>query len=291
MEHFSEILDFLKKAEVLSIKEIYVEHYGSIFEEIFAAYFSEVKGATINQLQQGGFVGETMVSVEPMKRVLYDRLLTYGWSLDIKDEPYYAVRLEQFKEKYFSYKKNDELIDVLIVYGSAENSKKDVEAYYFHCTSVLLNLLDGNKYSKLKLRPRAASRLLRLTKLPKVFENVSKDKIDRGYQDISKLRSSASIVIQLSVPSTNFLECIFVDQPVIGIDKNIFPTSSVKPFLTFFHEVGILHNNIESLIAFLNNVNLDEWWLKVKSEPMYAKFKDQFARSKKQYLLKINSQC
>lgn len=287
VEYFGVILGVVKRAGELPIREIFVEHYSSQFDVILTAYLSEARGVRINQLQTGGFVGETVISVEPSKRVLYDRLLTYGWRLGCKDEPYYAVRLEEFKDKYVLHQKAVVPFDILVVYGNPENSRA-IENHYRHCTKSICSSLDHNRYPNILLRPRATSRVLRITKFPSSFKGVARQKIDKGRKDMAELCASATVVIQLTMPSTNFLECVFIDKPVLGVDTNLFPTEIVKPFLDFFHECGVLHNNIEALIAFLNGIDLQRWWFDVISEARYKKFKELFARSRAQYLACMN---
>lgn len=95
-----------------------------------------------------------------------------------------------------------------------------------------------------------------------------------------ELCRNSRVVVQLTMPSTNFLECIFIDQPVVGIDTNNMATDIIEPFLKFFHEVGVLHQDAKSVVRFLNDVDLYPWWRQVIEEWEYKKFKQTFARSK-----------
>lgn len=282
-EYFGTLLNSLRKFDGTSVNEILVEHYGSPSEEILAAYLSEVKQARISQLQQGGFVGETKLSILPIARVKYDRLLTYGWQINKEDHPFFAVRLEEYRARYNSCLTDRNSIDALFVYGAPPNSTS-LEQHYTAVTTTILSELDRRRFKNILLRPRATSRRLGLVEFPKVFSKVGNDQLDTGRKPIHELCASARIVVQVMMPSTNFLECIFVDQPVVSIDTNSMPTEVIAPFIDFFHAKGVLHKDATSLIGFLNRVNIRAWWSDVISDPIYAEFKKTFARSRVQYL-------
>ncbi len=289
VEYFAALLCILKSAEALPVKEIYVEHYSSSFEKILAAYLVEKNGACLYQLQTGGFVGETVISIEPFQRSLYDRLLTYGWKVGPQDFPYYAVRLEQFKQNYLSERSTEKKWDVLVVYGNAPNSNA-VDRHYTECTESIIEKLDRNRYPRVLFRPRATSKILRIASYPTVFKRVKRREVDRGSDSIARLCARSSIVVHWTMPSTNFLECVFVDHPIVAVDTNQFPTEAFKPFQEFFREVGVFHSSPESLVRFLNETEIQTWWSRVSSNEVYLKFKDQFARSQARYLKSLNDQ-
>ena len=287
-ENFSRVLDVAESTTLNSITDIFVEHYGSRFEKILATYLSE-KGARIWQLQTGGFVGETKNSLLPINRAQYDHLLTYGWTEGYKDVPYYGVRLEEFAEK-FRLDKTVKKQDILFVFGSPENLP-EIREYYEVCTKVLLMALDRRKFPRILLRPRAHSRALNLSKTPACFKNFDKDEIDLGICDIADLCSQSRIIAHWMLPSTNFLECIFVDQPVVAVDTNYNSSRIFEPYLKRLKLLNIIHENPHAMIEFLNQVKIDEWWAEVRASEAYIELKWYFARSKKQYLSQVTERA
>ncbi|MBB1472234.1 hypothetical protein H5368_04240 [Luteimonas sp. MC1782] len=287
VEYFDALLGHLKRAEALGVEKVFVEHYGSSFELIFAAYLSERIGAELNQLQQGGFVGETVISIEPMKRAQYDRLLTYGWRAGPQDSPYFAIRLEQFEGDFRRHAAEKVFRDLLVVYGSPATSQA-MQEHYEEFTEGLLAGIDRNKFPRILLRPRAKSRFLRMTDYPKAFKMARRSEIDSGHRPISSLCATSSLVIQVTTPSTNFLECIFVDKPVLALDTNQFPTQILRPHLEFFRRAGILHESTAAMVGFLNSVDVSLWWGQLIREEEYKEFKRLFTRSRVQYLEQLD---
>lgn len=89
----------------------------------------------------------------------------------------------------------------------------------------------------------------------------------------------SDIIFQMRVPSTNFLECIYCDIPVIGLLINEQPTDIVLPHYEFLLKLGVLHNNIESATDFLNRTNINDWWSGVVSSSDYKSYKKLFTNS------------
>lgn len=282
VEYFAKILQILKGTETSPVDSIFFEHPASNFEVILSAYLSECGKATIYQLQQGGFVGETTISVAPDKRRLYDYLLTYGWSIGSQDIPFYAVRLEEFRKRYQSHQPPEPELDILFVYGAPENSKA-LKEHYARCTRAANQKLDRVKFKRIRFRPRAKSRKLRLTEPPTTLDQIQKSELCRGHKDIAELCATSSVVVQWMTPSTNFLECIFVDHPVVAVDTNNMATDVLRPFKAFFKEAGVFHDTPEALVHFLNRTDIEQWWRNLVKDSSYKAFKTLFTRSYSAY--------
>lgn len=282
VEYFPNLLTHFSTLSESTVREIFVEHYGSFYEMVLAAYLSEVVGAQITQLQTGGGTGETTVSIGQTKRSAYDRLLTYGWQISGHDKPFYAIRLEEFKKNYQRAVGCGDSFDVLFMLGQAESSE-ELRAHYSRCVDEIRSKLDRAKYLKFRFRPRATSRALRIVKKPISLNGVPKTLIDDSLKPIASVCSRARIIVQLTMPATNFHECIFIDKPVLAIDTNNIKTQIALPFHNFFHECGVFHRDVAELVKFLNNTDIDEWWAKVVRDYRYQEYKRQFARSKADY--------
>ena len=143
----------------------------------------------------------------------------------------------------------------------------------------LLTELDRGKYAAITARPRPMARYVdhssdvEFIKQPGI-------QVDSGKANIEQLIAKSRLVVHLRVPSTTFLECIFIDHPVIGIYFNLAPTEMVVPFYDFFFKVGVLHRHGGAARKHLNNVrNIKGWWADVTSCREYLDFKNKFCRS------------
>lgn len=83
----------------------------------------------------------------------------------------------------------------------------------------------------------------------------------------------------MRVPSTNFLECIYCDKPVIGLLINDQPTDIIMPHYEFLIDAGILHRSIKSVSDFLNRVDIERWWKDITNRPEYKSYKKSFTNS------------
>lgn len=277
VEYFSPILRQLITPNITTSLSFHVEH-SDIFTKIALAYFRE-KGSRLVHYQLGGHFGEVEGHPHDGFYRRIEVLKTYGWCLHDKDDPFYAVRLEEFAHKYGRMGSNKN-IDLLIIYNRLRGDRR---AHYLTTTEYLSRNIDRKKFPKIVLRPRGASRKVSSrSNLDFLRQEISAD-VDQGKKDLSELCSRSNIVLHLEHPSTNFLECIFVNQPVIALLTNQKPTKLVLPHYEFFLEYGVMHPNIESLVKHLNEVDIDEWWKKVIAHEKCSQFKLLFARSKHQY--------
>ncbi len=185
-------------------------------------------------MQTGGYVGETLLSVSAAKRYEYDLLLTYGWSIDRQDQPFFAVRLHEFADEYSEQQRGAGQIDVLAIYDRAETKNK--LEYYKLCTELLCSQLDRAKYPTVRLRPRGYTRLLSSRKSLIPYGPTRDVELDRGTGKLAKLCRKSKVVVHWMHPSTNFLECIFVDHPVTAVWTEQEVTDIVRPYYEFFRK-------------------------------------------------------
>lgn len=288
---------FFKKNVLLNVPKAYVEYYdyingfvtninepskkifhrehgaGTMFGFLVAKNVEF--GAKVYEYQLGAYIGETNESISDFKYLTIDKHLTYGWKHHEKDEPFYAVRLEEFKEKY-QLVNNEYSRDITIVYNSVSDYNKN---RYTRLTKYLSENLIQNKYYKIHLRPRGITKKYSNKKELFFLKHLKKFKIDSGTEPIFKIVKSSRIILHWDIPSTNFLECIYVDHPVIGLLTNDEPTEIIKPYYDFFLKEGVLHLEINTLVDHLNNCEIDNWWKEVVQSSTYKAFKNNFARS------------
>ena len=265
----------LKKIKLFTPQEktFHAEHISPFMEMMVALYVEH--GAKYYNYQLGGFIGETLHSVNPSFYATIDKRRTYGWKIHEKDEPHYAYRLEEFKRQYNRYhqkKETDILICFSLVNAKTKNPYKTITEKFF-------NGVDTEKYPKILLRPRGVTRKINNQKQLAFIDIPSSVKIDKGMKSMAEVMKPSRLVVHLEHPSTNFLECIYVDHPVAAILNNEFPTDIIKPFYKFFLEQKILHKDLDSLIEHLNEADIEKWWKGVVALPMYKKFKETFAKA------------
>lgn len=270
VEYFDEMLNIIPLYNPQN-KVIHTSFIDSFFMKFLVGLYIE-NGAKLHYYQHGAYYGE-MINHNAYRNESYiaDKYITWGWKLSENDVPGKAYRLELFSKKYKSQTGN-KTYDCLFCYSNVTPRNRE---NYINYTHALSSTLDKIKYPRLIARPRP------MNKIPFVKHKlnfpISKDiTIDSGRTDMAELISKGRVVIQFTVPSTNFLECFYVDHPTVGLLTNDQPTDIIQPYYDFFIAKGVLHLNFDSLINHLNTVDLETWWEALKSEPMYEKFKKEF---------------
>jgi hypothetical protein len=181
--------------------------------------------------------------------------------------------LEKFRQEYLDVKvrkKYDCMLSYVYVYDVNLNETKNI-------TDIFLTKINPEKYKSFLARPRPINKIFS-AKPQLSFIKDNRVKIDSGLSNMAELVKSSNVVVQFLIPGTNFLECIYVDHPTLGILSNSQPTSIVQPYYDFFYETGILHKNFDSIVSFLNSTDINDWWSNVIEQPMYKSFKDKFAK-------------
>jgi putative transferase (TIGR04331 family) len=239
---------------------------------IIAKYLEN--GAKLFWYQHGAYYGELIGhNSYLLENSLADEYRTWGWKINSNDVPWKAYRLEKFKLQYDAVLKTKEF-DFLMCYPDVYNANL---AFYKTGTEYFLNNINVNKYKKLLARPRPMNRLFSHANRI-AFIKDSRVTIDSGLGSVSDVIGKCKLVVQFSIPATNFMECLYVDHPTMGLLDNDQPTNIVKPYYDFLLKQGVIHNNFISLVEHLNKIDLDEWWAALIKEPMYLQFKNEFLR-------------
>lgn len=280
---------------VAQVPQIYVEHFDSLYngiplhkpgEKIFHShgmppFYSALiiakylnHGAKLYCYQHGAYYGEMIGhNSHYNESSVSDEFRTWGWKIRDNDVPWKAYRLEKFKlnyEKEAGTNEYDLLMCYPDVYDANREHFKTITAYFF-------NNLDADKYKKIMARPRPMNKMFshanRLS-----FINDNRVTVDSGLGNMTGAIAKSRLVIQFTIPATNFFECLYVDHPTIGILDNDQPTAAVKPYYDFLVAKGMIHTDFAALVDHLNKIDLDEWWSSLTKEPMYAEFKNKFLR-------------
>lgn len=273
IEHFQDLYDDI---DLVHPKDKLFRIHGLMllgYRQLLIAKYVE-HGAGLIWYQHGAGYGEIALKYSRfLEYSVADKYITWGWKLAENDVPGKAYRMEKFKRN-FDQHQQEKMYDILLTFPAMDGSKKRQIVSETH---ELLAGLDNQLYQNILARPRPphqkhshASELDFITD-----DHVT---ITSGLESMLKEMTSARLILQMEVPCTNFLECIYVDYPTIGLLKNPEPTEILKPYYAFFKEVGILHEDVQSLVTHLNNINIEEWWQDITRQPEYQSFKDTFVR-------------
>lgn len=239
---------------------------------IIAKYLNN--GAKLYYYQHGAYYGEMVGHNSHFNESsVSDEFRSWGWRIRENDVPWKAYRMEKFRLLYDKHPRTSEY-DFLMCYPDVYDANHD---FFKGVTDHLLQHIDAGRYKKFMARPRPNNRMfshadrLSFIKDNRVF-------IDSGLGSMAEVTAKSRMVIQFTIPATNFMECLYVDHPTIGLLDNNNPTDQVKPYYEFFMQKGVMHKNFESLVDHLNKINIEEWWSALVKEPMYQQFKNGFIR-------------
>jgi putative transferase (TIGR04331 family) len=254
-----------------SDKEQHVRTKQLLFNHVLIAINAE-HGAKVIWYQPGSFCGEFAGDSEHhYEHDISDEFRTWGWKIKAKDTPWKAYRLEKFRREYEQFPNTKEC-DLLISFSriSEENRQANREL-----TDYLLEYLDPDKYRKILARPQPANRVLNQKGQ---LDFINNDRVIKstGLTTMDEDMSRCRVVLQMRVPSTNFLECMFTNHPTVGILKKDEYTDIIKPYHSFFFKHGILHDNLESLVEHLNSISIEDWWEELSDKKKYESFKNIF---------------
>lgn len=239
---------------------------------IIAKYL--LNGAKLFYYQHGAYYGEMVGHNSHFNESsVADEFRTWGWKIKKNDVVWKAYRMEKFKVVYEKLQLSREY-DFLMCYPDIFHANRP---FFKGITDYLLQHLDNDKYKKIIARPRPVNRMFsHAHKLS--FIHDPRVTIDSGLGAMADVIAKSRVVIQFTIPSTSFLECLYVNHPTIGLLDNDQPTDIVKPYYDFFIKQGVMHNSFESLVDHLNTVDIDTWWAALIQEPMYRQFKHDFIR-------------
>ncbi|EIM77244.1 hypothetical protein A3SI_06644 [Nitritalea halalkaliphila LW7] len=241
-------------------------------ELVIATYIEH--GAKLHWYQHGAYYGELNHGAQVRERRIADVYRTWGWKIEPKDEPWKAYRLMRFQQDYAKQQKSNRY-PLLIVFGVINSAYTDTEFFtaYF---KVFDQKIDKNKYPVIAARPRPFSRLFSNQKEVEFLKRYAYFTICSDLEPITQNIAESELIFQISVPATNFLECLAVKKPVVGILSNDQETEIVKPFYAFCKEKKILHDSLESVLAHINHLDVSSWWQEVVSDPRYHEFEKRF---------------
>jgi len=254
-------------------KTIHVHLTDSLFETMLIAKYSE-NGARLIWYQHGCYYGDVVHKYRGyFEHSTGDVFRTWGYKDHEIDEPWSAYRLEAFSRKLHR-NGAEKRYDLMVSFSAIEDEN---ESEVHKTTNYLLENL-SSRYKNILARPRPVHNWVKASDQLNFISDPRVTIAPDGSSNAKQVAKS-KLILQMRVPSTNFLECIYCDKPVIGLLINNQPTEIVTPHYEFLLEAGVLHQSIKSATDFLNNVHIEEWWMDVTNRTEYKTYKKLFTNS------------
>jgi putative transferase (TIGR04331 family) len=242
------------------------------YDSLFVAKYVE-QGSKLYWYQDGQETAE--LAYKYARHYQYnvaDQFRTWGWKQREKDTSWKAYPLLKFRTKYEKIQ-NSGKYDLMLCYPLLNDENKTL---YKKNTENMLQNLKPEKNFNILARPYPVSRKqsnegqLRFIKDERVT-------VSTGLTPMVQEMSECRLIIQMEIPSTNFMECIFVSHPGAGLIVNNQPTEMIKPYYDALTELGIFHYTMDSMVQFLNQTDIDEWWESIITHEKMIEFKNTFA--------------
>jgi hypothetical protein len=201
---------------------------------------------------------------------------TFGWSIGEKVIPFRSIRLQEFNDEYTRLvregftRKYQALIFITTLTNHFKNRTIVKSESFFE-------KINRDKYPQIAIRPRPYSRKLGILnrridqKELKIPNDVT---LTSGMGNPAGDVVLAELVVHWFMPSTNFLECIYVNHPVVVLQEGYEPTNVFKPIYEELNELGILHYTLDSMLEFLNSMDdVNSWWSATVNSEKYKAIK------------------
>lgn len=232
--------------------------------------YLKVKGAQLFTYQHGGFYGELAFHPGYNKDYTYsDGFVTWGWRLNPRDIPFKALKITKFLEDYSAIK-NKEIDFTFILPKVMSWNRENIVAK--------LNLLEmfSKKYQwkteirfKLTVGERPPISLASYSALSSADQSLS----------IGAQCGRSRVVLHQQHPTTNFLECVAVNQPVLAVLTNDQPTPIVKEFYEFYLDQKVFFKSFEDLLYFVIDNDVAAHCATVFESRMHREFKHAFVNT------------
>jgi hypothetical protein len=292
--------DLFIKNMIRQIPTIFVEHFYSLYNSVqlfdpasktfhvmgnfspgrrqltIARYIEA--GSRLVWYQNGAFIGEIVNKYSRyLSHSVADDYRTWGWQMTEKDRPGKAWFLEKFRVAYEENSVNvsGKEYDLLLCFPKLSSRVKE---RLLRDGKKIIRQLDTDLYPGILVRPQPSSTLTGQSEILQSLFSDTRAVLSSGTSSMPAETASARCVVQLSVPATNFLECIYMDHPTMGILNNDQPTDLVQPWYRFLEQKGVLYSDGDSLAYGLNHMDIEEWWSDLVSTDGYREFKSKFAR-------------
>jgi len=269
VEHFEKIYKQIELSEpekkTFHVLELRFLEYDSIF---VAKYIEN--GARLIWYQNGAESVEYRYQyARHIQYAVADEFRTWGWERNEKDAPWIAYPLKKFQRKYQARQKENRY-DFMLCYPKIHAGNRDLIK---NSTNELLER--ANSGYRFLARPHPTN--TRKSHADQVnFIEDDRVTVSSGLTPIIDEMLMCETIIQIEIPSTNFLECICVGQPSLGLLLNEHPTEIIEPYYEFFKKNDVFHENMQSMANHINETDIKTWWNDLMEEDFVKDFKKTF---------------
>jgi hypothetical protein len=269
VEHFEKIYNQIELSEpekkTFHVLRLRFKEYDSIF---VAKYIEN--GARLIWYQSGAECVEYLYQyARHCQYAVSDEFRTWGWKRNEKDVPWVAYPLKKFQRKYQARQK-EKRYDFMLCYPkiNAEN----IEVIKNSTNELLQHVNSGYRFLA---RPHPSNIHKGHVHQLNFIED-DRVTVSSGSTSIVDEMLMCETIIQMVIPSTNFLECICVGKPSLGLFLNEHTTEIIKPYHHFFQKNDVFHKDMLSMANHINNTDLKICWDDLMNDEKVRDFKRNF---------------
>lgn len=290
LEKFNFIKNCSKKLILPSTRKRKIYTAGGLwYDDIFKFWLSNSisNQSKLFYFQHGCNYGTTKYSyAEDLEIKLSNNFYTWGWkSKGKKTKRFFSNKLIG-KKKFYPIKSKEILVvgTCPLIYKSGLTSgimHGRKSRIYINSTIHLLRDLSSQAKYQISFRPfpmHNYNKEIEILNLQKYVEkSFSKIKINNPKINFIKILDEFKLVIH-TLDGTSFLETMALNKPsVLIMPKECFHhRKSVDYFYKRLKDAKILHTNKNSLLKFLNNIDINQWWEKDHTQSIKDEFSKEF---------------
>lgn len=271
IEHFQYVYNQIEliepKKKTFHVLALRFHVYDSI---LFAKYIEN--GSQLIWYQTGAESAEFLYQYSRYHQYsISDEYRTWGWKMGDRDIPWIGYPLIKFKNNYQNYNE-EKKYRFMLCYPKITS---DNSAFYKECTEKLLHRIQPDKNNQVLIRPYpSANGKSSAAQFDYIKQNHVK--VGTSINPIAEDIASSKTVVQMVIPSTNFLECISIGKPSLGLLLNAHPTELIKPYYIYLTDKNVLHRDIESLANQMNSPDIHKWWSDLLQDEKMKEFRRTF---------------
>ena len=289
----------------LSLPRCYIENYGELIKQVnnvdwprktraivtandfdsndlFKVWTATKRksGAKYITLQHGATYGTDMLSKPSVEELTSDLFLTWGWKGNLGNTVQAGMQATVYKRSIRNKKKKILLVQ-RAPYQKVQTYDVNYEFYQaFQSQCNFIKNLHPAIRNNVIVRLQSDWRYHSFNDYQRWSELVGPANIDLGNRSLSSAQHKYLLLI-FSYESTGFLQSISGNRPTVAVWNNIIEYASEEVKLIYIEmlRVGILHDGYKSLGDFLNNHDLERWWLSDDVQAVRKRFAEKFCSS------------
>ena len=238
-------------------------------------------GSTYIVIQHGASYGTNILSKPSIEEKTCDKFITWGWEGSSDKYIKGGMQLSKYKKKKTS-KQNKILLIQRAPFQKVQTYDVNAEFYRIYSDQkYFISALNTDIKNNLNVRLQSDWKYHNFKDYDRWVTLLGCNSIDIGNFKLSSQYKKYELLI-FTYESTGFLQSLAGNSPVVGVWDNIieFASSEVKDYYFKLLEVGILHNSYTELAKFLNETNIQNWWLSQEVQSARRKFVESFCNQR-----------